>query len=170
MGTKDCARRIEHTLELFDLSDWGGSLIENFSHGMKQRLVFAAALLPRPRLLVVDEPMVGLDPRGARLVKTVFRQLRDEEKATVLLSTHTMQVAEELCDRISVIHKGQIIATGTLEELRRAARRADETANDLEAIFLILTREASRALEAPPLAESAPAEDAQAGPTEDSTP
>jgi ABC-2 type transport system ATP-binding protein len=136
-----CARRGGELLERFELSGWAGNLIETYSHGMKQRLVFASALLPEPRLLVVDEPMVGLDPKGVRLVKEVFRELREARDATVVLSTHTMQVAEELCDRISVIHKGRLVATGTVPELRAQAGSAD--AHGLEEIFLVLTEQAT---------------------------
>ena len=102
---------------------------------MKQRLTLAAALLPRPPLLVVDEPMVGLDPSGARLVKEVFRK-KAEQGETVFLSTHTLEVAEEVCDRIAIIHRGKILVLGTMEELR--AKQADGSAN-LESIFLSLT-------------------------------
>lgn len=145
LNGRECASRTEELLEQFGLSRWQGSLIENFSHGMKQRLVFAAALLSKPKLLVVDEPMVGLDPRGKKLVKDVFRQLRDEQNGTILLSTHTMQVAEELCDRISVIDKGKIRASGTLDELRSAT---GETQANLETIFLALTkRESNKGLQ-----------------------
>ena len=141
MSGRSCATRSAELLERFELTDWAGALIENYSHGMKQRLVFAAALLPEPRLLVVDEPMVGLDPRGARLVKRVFREIREMHGGTILLSTHTMQVAEELCDRISVIHKGEIIGTGTLDELRaQAGGRGD---HGLEEIFLTLTEQST---------------------------
>jgi ABC-2 type transport system ATP-binding protein len=147
MRRNDLADRAEALLARFELSEWGGSLIENYSHGMKQRLVFVGALLTRPRLLVVDEPMVGLDPKGARLVRTIFRELREELGTTVLLSTHTMQVAEETCDRISVIHHGQIIITGTVDELREASGSGD---GNLEEIFLLLTEQANpdRPLEA----------------------
>ena len=104
---------------------------------MKQRLVFCAALLTEPRLLVVDEPMVGLDPRGARLVKRVLSERGDE--GAVLLSTHTMEVAEEVCDRIAIVSRGRIAALGTMEELRE---RADRPGSNLEQIFLRLTEEA----------------------------
>ncbi|MBN1944231.1 MAG: ABC transporter ATP-binding protein [Bradymonadales bacterium] len=134
----ECAMRAEQLLDLFELSDWAGSLIENFSHGMKQRLVFAAALLPAPRLLVVDEPTVGLDPKGARLIKQVFKEMCHQQQATVFLSTHSMEVAEELCDRISVIHRGEIVATGTLRQLQDAAGSREKR---LEEIFLSLTEQ-----------------------------
>ncbi len=128
-------RRATELLEFFDLTDFGGELVEGYSHGMKQRLTLAAALLPRPPLLVVDEPMVGLDPSGARLVKEVFRR-KAEQGETVFLSTHTLEVAEEVCDRIAILHKGRIVASGTMDELRRLQR--DGEAN-LEAIFLSVT-------------------------------
>lgn len=128
-------------LRRFDLGDWADALIENFSHGMKQRLVFAAALLTKPRLLVVDEPMVGLDPRGARLVKAVLREQCATGEFSVFLSTHTLEVAEEICDRIAILYKGQIAALGTMAELRD---RANRPGSRLEDIFLRLTEEAEQ--------------------------
>ncbi len=134
---KETARRIEELLDLFDLAPWGGSLIENFSHGMKQRLVVATALLHRPRVLVVDEPMVGLDPRGARLIKRIFRNICADAGMTVFLSTHSLEVAEELCDRIAIMHHGEMVRLGTLESLR-AEQGSDAR---LEEIFLQITEE-----------------------------
>jgi ABC-2 type transport system ATP-binding protein len=132
---KELTRRAGELLEFFSLAEFRAELVEGFSHGMKQRLTLAAALLPRPPLLVVDEPMVGLDPSGARLVKEVFRR-KAEQGETVFLSTHTLEVAEEVCDRIAIIHRGKIQVLGTMEELR--AKQADGSAN-LESIFLSLT-------------------------------
>jgi ABC-2 type transport system ATP-binding protein len=132
------AERAPALLERFAIADWGGSLIESYSHGMKQRLVFAAALLPEPKLLVVDEPMVGLDPRGARLVKEVFRELCADRDLAVILSTHALEVAEEVCDRIAIIHRGKLVAMGTMNELREAAQ---QHGSRLEDIFLQLTEE-----------------------------
>jgi len=132
------ASRIEELLDLFDLVRWGGSLIENFSHGMKQRLVVATALLHRPKLLVVDEPMVGLDPRGTRLIKKIFRQICGDGGMTVFLSTHSLEVAEEVCDRIAIMHRGVMIRNGTLEELRG---EMDQPGSRLEEIFLQITAE-----------------------------
>jgi ABC-2 type transport system ATP-binding protein len=130
------AARRAQLLELFDLSDWAGELVESYSHGMKQRLVMAGALIHGPRLLIVDEPMVGLDPRGARLLKRCLRQLA-RAGVTVFMSTHSLEVAEETCDRIGIINQGRLIAVGSVEELRRqAGSHADAT---LEAIFLRLT-------------------------------
>ena len=104
-------------LELFELGKWEHELVESFSHGMKQRLVMCAAFLHRPRAVVVDEPMVGLDPRGARLIKDVFRKM-SARGVGILMSTHTLEVAQEMCDRISIILKGKIIARGTVAEIR----------------------------------------------------
>jgi len=126
--------RIEKLLEVFDLVEWAGELIESFSHGMKQRLAFAAALLHEPRLLVVDEPMVGMDPRGARMLRSLLRSLA-REGATLFLSTHSLEIAEALCDRIGIIQAGRLVAVGTLEELRQRAGNAQ----GLEEIFLKLT-------------------------------
>ena len=99
-------------LELFELTGWRDSLVESFSHGMRQRLIMCAAFLHRPRAVVVDEPMVGLDPRGARLIKEIFR-VQSRKGVAVLMSTHTLEVAQEMCDRISIIQNGRIIASGT---------------------------------------------------------
>jgi ABC-2 type transport system ATP-binding protein len=127
--------RVREMLDLFELGRWEGELVESFSHGMKQRLVMSAAFLHRPRAVLVDEPMVGLDPRGARLIKNVFRRM-SERGVAILMSTHTLEVAQEMCDRISIILKGQIIARGTVEELRQMAGSADE---QLTPVFLKLT-------------------------------
>jgi len=127
--------RAREMLELFDLGRWENELIESFSHGMKQRLVMSAAFLHRPRAVVVDEPMVGLDPRGARLIKDVFRTM-SQRGVAILMSTHTLEVAQELCDRISIIFKGKIIARGTVAEIRALGDGHDD---HLTAVFLKLT-------------------------------
>jgi ABC-2 type transport system ATP-binding protein len=143
------AERVREMLELFELGQWEHELVESFSHGMKQRLVMSAAFLHRPRAVVVDEPMVGLDPRGARLIKNVFRRM-SERGVAILMSTHTLEVAEEMCDRISIILKGRIIAKGTVDELRtmaagvspdggEAAGRHGEDSQQLTDVFLKLT-------------------------------
>src|SRR5205823_8259911 len=110
-------------------------LVESFSHGVKQRLVMSAAFLHRPQAVLVDEPMVGLDPRGARLIKNVFRRM-SEHGVAILMSTHTLEVAQEMCDRISIILKGRIIAEGTVDELRALGDRHDD---HLTSVFLKLT-------------------------------
>lgn len=113
-------------------------LCETFSHGMKQKVALAAALIHAPRVLVVDEPMIGLDPRTARIIKDIFRELADAG-GTVFMSTHTLDVAEQVADRIGIIHHGRLVALGTLTELRDHARMNGR----LEDIFLRLTDEPS---------------------------
>jgi ABC-2 type transport system ATP-binding protein len=124
-------------LELFDLQGWTDDLIEAYSHGMRQKLAVIAALLHRPEVLIIDEPMVGLDPRSSRRMKTLLRELA-ANGTTVFLSTHTLEIAEALCSRIAIIHRGRILAIGTMDELRREAMHGD---GSLEAIFLRLTEE-----------------------------
>ncbi len=125
---------IVNLLERFDLSHWGDELIESYSHGMKQRLVMCAALFHKPKVLIVDEPMVGLDPRGARLVKDIFRELA-EKGTTVFMSTHSHEVAQEVCEEIAIIQAGKVIASGTADDLKRVAG----IEGNLESIFLKLT-------------------------------
>ena len=122
-------------LELFDLAEWQDHLIEGYSHGMRQKLIMTSIFMLDQPLIVVDEPMIGLDPKSARIVKELFRAKADEGKG-VFLSTHSMEIAEELCDRIAIIQKGKIRAVGTMNELRRAAVRENSS---LEDIFLELT-------------------------------
>jgi len=121
-------------LELFELSHWSDELIESFSHGMKQRLIMCAALLHEPKVIVVDEPMVGLDPKAARLVKDIFRK-QAQKGRTIFMSTHSLEVAQEVCQEIAIIQAGKIIATGTAEDLKRQAG----VDGSLENIFLKLT-------------------------------
>jgi len=128
-------KRAQENLEMFSLSDWSAELIESYSHGMKQRLIMSAALLHDPQVIIVDEPMVGLDPMAIMLVKDLFQRLA-REGVTVFMSTHTLAVAEETCDRIGIIHKGHMIASGTTADLQREANVSDA---DLERIFLNLT-------------------------------
>jgi len=128
-------RRVSELLDLFELTSWQGELIESFSHGMKQRLVMCAAFLHRPKGVLVDEPMVGLDPRGARLIKDIFRRM-SRNGVAILMSTHTLEVAQEMCDRISIIQQGRIIARGTVDELRSLAGSDDQ---QLTPVFLKLT-------------------------------
>jgi len=127
-------------LDLYELGPFADRLIEGYSHGMKQRLVLCATLLHEPRLMIVDEPMVGLDPHGARQIKDVFRSIAESGR-TVFLSTHTLDVAEEVCDRIAIINKGQLVALGTMAELRANMAAGDA---DLEQVFLTVVEEAGR--------------------------
>ncbi len=135
MDEDQVEQRKAEVLEAFELTRWEGELVESFSHGMKQRLVMCAAFLHRPAAVLVDEPMVGLDPRGARLIKDVFRAM-SRRGVAILMSTHTLEVAQEMCDRISIILKGHIIARGTVDELRVQAGGGDE---ELTPVFLRLT-------------------------------
>jgi len=130
-------RRIDELLNFYDLLSWSQELIESYSHGMRQRLVIAAALLHRPKVLIVDEPMVGLDPKGAKLVKNLFKDLA-KSGAAIFMSTHTLELAEEVCQRIGIINEGRVIALGTMPELRKQARTTDER---LESLFLKLTED-----------------------------
>ncbi len=122
-------------LETFALADWSQELIESYSHGMKQRLIMAAALVHDPDVLIVDEPMVGLDPAAILMVKNLFRQLADRGM-TLFISTHTLKVAEEICDRIGVIARGRLVASGTTADLQR---EANVSTADLEKVFMHLT-------------------------------
>lgn len=127
--------RIDELLELWGLSVWRDELIETYSHGMRQKLIISSALIHRPDVIVVDEPIVGLDPKAARLLKDLFRGFVGRG-GTILMSTHTLEVAEAVCDRIAIIQDGRIRATGTMDDLRREARAGDA---GLEEIFLKLT-------------------------------
>jgi ABC-2 type transport system ATP-binding protein len=128
-------KRADRLLELFQLAPWKDELIESYSHGMRQKVLISSALIHQPELIVVDEPMVGLDPRAARLLKDLFRTFVGHG-GTVFLSTHTLEVAEALCDRIAIINQGEIIALGTMEELRS---QAEAGGAHLEEIFLKVT-------------------------------
>jgi ABC-2 type transport system ATP-binding protein len=132
------AERIAHVIDLFELADFADDLTERYSHGMRQRTVFAAALAHQPRLLIADEPTVGLDPRSIRKLKTLLRQLADGG-VTVLLSTHTLDIAQELADRIGIIDHGRLLALGTMTDLRKQAAKD----GSLEDLFLTITEEAT---------------------------
>ncbi|UCD34715.1 MAG: ABC transporter ATP-binding protein [Nitrospiraceae bacterium] len=122
-------------LEVFGLSEWKGELVENFSHGMKQRLNISAAFMRNPKVLVLDEPLIGLDPRGARLLKEMLQASRDKGMC-IFMSTHILEIAEQMCDRMAIINKGTIIASGTAGEIREKSHSSGST---LEQVFLRLT-------------------------------
>jgi ABC-2 type transport system ATP-binding protein len=128
-------KRIDELLELFELTRWKDELTESYSHGMRQKLIISGALVHRPEVIVVDEPMIGLDPKSARLLKDLFRQFVDRG-GTVLMSTHTLEVAETMCDRIAIIHAGKIAAYGTMAEVQEQTSSEDL---GLEDLFLKLT-------------------------------
>lgn len=127
--------RIDSLLKDYGLSNWQDELVENYSHGMKQRLATCAALVHQPKVLVVDEPMVGLDPHGAKLLKDKFRSYA-KAGVSIFLSTHSLNVAEEVADRMAIINQGKILTIRTLSEIRAVTGRAEE---GLEEMFLQLT-------------------------------
>ena len=131
----ELGRRINELLDLFELLPWRDELTESYSHGMRQKLIIASALLHRPDVIVVDEPMVGLDPKSARLLKDLLREFVNRG-GTVLMSTHTLEIAEAMCDRIAIVHAGRIAVAGTMEELRAQTASGDAS---LEELFLKLT-------------------------------
>ncbi|MCC6750877.1 MAG: ABC transporter ATP-binding protein [Deltaproteobacteria bacterium] len=158
MGAKAIRTEAARWLERFELASWAGEPIEAYSHGMRQRLLLCSALLHSPDLLVLDEPMVGLDPRGAARLKQVLRELADEHELAVLVSTHTLEMVEQTCDALAIIDRGRIVASGTLDEVRQA-HRADGVR--LEALFLQLTEPGQRSSDSPsatdaPVASEAP--------------
>ena len=132
---------IEHRgrelLSLFDLDDWRDELVESYSHGMRQKLIISSAFIHKPDVIVVDEPMVGLDPKAARILKDLFREYT-RRGHTIMMSTHTLEVAETMCDRIGIIQGGKIRALGTMDELRANSAAGTQ---GLEDIFLKLTGE-----------------------------
>ena len=130
-------QKAEGVLKQFSLSHWSGDLIESYSHGMKQRLIMAAAMLHSPEVIIVDEPMVGLDPAGIKMVKKLFKDL-SHEGVTLFMSTHTLTVAEDVCDRIGIIHKGKLLTTGSPGELKEKAQLLEA---DFEDVFIKLTSE-----------------------------
>lgn len=129
-------QRIDALLEEYGLAGWQNELIDSYSHGMRQRLATASALVHEPKVLIIDEPMVGLDPHGAKLLKDSMRRYARERGMSVFLSTHSLNVAEEVSDRLAIIHNGSILATGTLEELRA---QTGGSRDGLEQLFLRLT-------------------------------
>ncbi len=125
-------RRAEELLELFSLADRGDDLVGGFSHGMRQKIALSGALIHDPKAFFLDEPTVGLDPRSARLIKDILRQVADQGTA-IMLSTHILEIAERMCDRVGIINGGRLIAVGTVDELRHGSD------GSLEDIFLALT-------------------------------
>lgn len=135
MEGRDLDHRADQLLELFELTRWKNELIEAFSHGMKQRVVMCSAFLHHPKAVLVDEPMVGLDPKGARLIKDIFRKMAKDGVA-ILMSTHTLEVAQEMCDYVRIILGGKIIAEGTVADV---LAMSGDGASALTPVFLKLT-------------------------------
>ena len=137
---REAERRIEEELARFRLTRFASALVETYSHGMRQKLLFAMALLPRPEVLIVDEPMVGLDPVAARTVRELLSSYSKPGRA-VLFSTHQLALAEEVADRVALLHRGELYLDGPPEEVRRA-----HDSKSLEEVFLRLTEDAEDAI------------------------
>jgi len=135
------AQRTEELLRVLDLTEAADNTIDSYSHGMQQKASLAAALMHDPKVLVLDEPTVGLDPKSARLIKDILRQMADRG-AAVFLSTHILEIAERMCDRIGIINKGELVAVGSMNELRSLGKAGEVS---LEDIFLGLTGGAEEA-------------------------
>ncbi len=135
LNPKLAAQRVDDLLRMFDLAGAADDTIDSYSHGMQQKTALAAALMHDPKVLVLDEPTVGLDPKSARLIKDILRQMADRGTA-VFLSTHILEIAERMCDRIGIINQGELIAVGTMDQLRSLGKSGERS---LEDIFLSLT-------------------------------
>jgi ABC-2 type transport system ATP-binding protein len=135
MTTEKFEKNVNHLLDLFDLIDWQGHLIESYSHGMRQKLIMTSVFMLETPTIIVDEPMVGLDPKSARIVKELFKN-HARIGGSIFLSTHSLEIAEELCGQIAIILNGRIKAIGNMETLRQKASLEE---SDLEEVFLELT-------------------------------
>lgn len=135
MEEEEINRRVEWLFDLFEVSGWGDKKSMGYSHGMKQKIVMSSALVHSPQVILIDEPMVGLDPKSQKLVKDVLTKLT-RRGVTVFLSTHTLTIAEEICTKIGIINEGTLMKLGTLEELRSDAKMEGKS---LEELFLSLT-------------------------------
>lgn len=135
MERKEISKKTEELLRIFDLRDKGDELIQSYSHGMKQKVAIAGALIHSPAVLFFDEPTVGLDPKSAKIIKDILK-LRAKSGDCIFMSTHILEIAERLCDRVSIIQNGNLIAAGDMEELRQLSI---EKKGNLEEIFLQLT-------------------------------
>lgn len=135
MGTDEKKVRIDEYLKALELEGREGDMISSYSAGMKQKVALISALMHRPRLLILDEPLTGLDPRSARIVKDLLHELKTQG-VTTLMSTHVLEIAEAICDRIAIMYRGRILALGTMDELRQ---KAVMPGSGLEDIFLKLT-------------------------------
>lgn len=128
-------KKINDMLELFELSDRGDDLIQSYSHGMRQKIALAGALIHDPKVIFLDEPTVGLDPKSARMIKDVLREICNRG-GTVFMSTHILEIAEKMCDRVAIINKGEPVAVGTIQQLRSQAQGG---MSSLEDLFLQIT-------------------------------
>ncbi len=132
--------RIERLLRMFSLTDKADTVVDSYSHGMRQKLALGTAMVHAPRILFLDEPTSGMDPRSARHVKDLLVSLAERGR-TVFLSTHVLEIAERMCHRVGIVDRGRLVALGSLDELRASA---DHSTGSLEDVFLRLTSEAHR--------------------------
>lgn len=137
LSEEDYRARCEPLLASFELSAMADQLIEDYSHGMRQKLSFASCFLHDPRIVIVDEPWVGLDPKNIRFVKDFLKRKTREEGLTVFMSTHTLSIAEEVADRIGIIHQGRLLGVGTVEQIKALS----DNPGSLEEVFLAMTQE-----------------------------
>ncbi|KAF0246620.1 MAG: ABC-2 type transport system ATP-binding [Planctomycetota bacterium] len=137
IDTADARADIDRYVATFDMKDWIDELTETYSHGMKQRVALAATLLHEPRVVLLDEPLVGLDPQTSRLVKGILRE-HASKGTTIFMSTHVLSVAEQTADRIGILNQGKLVALGTMDELRAKAGKPE----NLEDIFFRIVEEA----------------------------
>ena len=138
MNGSNLGDNVEELLEIFEVQAVGDKLIENYSHGMRQKLSFASCFLHRPKVVIVDEPWVGLDPKNIRAVKTYLKRKTVEEGLTVLMSTHTLSIAEEIADRIGIINLGKLLCVGAVRDIMKLEQSS--SAASLEDVFLELTK------------------------------
>ncbi len=142
----DPSQRIDELLHLFDLYDKGHDMVQGYSRGMRQKIALAGALIHTPKIILMDEPTVGLDPQSAQAMQDILRELC-RRGTTVFISTHNLAIAEKLCDRVAIVNKGRLIAQGTVAELRASVETSEEaveTPRSLEDIFFLLTGSAAR--------------------------
>lgn len=141
MEKNDLKENVDRVIDLLELASWIDKKTEDYSQGMRQRVTFASAFVHRPKTIIIDEPMVGLDPRSARIVKDSLKQMT-KEGVSIFMSTHILEMAEELCDRIGIINKSRIIFLDTKENLHLHKTKYE---GNLESVFLELTKEADDA-------------------------
>lgn len=135
MDRKEIEEKIKELLKLFDLTGRGEELIQSYSHGMKQKMAIAGALIHSPKVLFFDEPTVGLDPKSAKIIKDIM-EFRAKSGDCIFMSTHILEIAERICDRVGIINNGELVAVGNMDELRKISK---EEKGNLEEIFLQLT-------------------------------
>ena len=136
MEKQTLARRIDEIVEHFEIGDWVDKRTEDYSQGMRQRITIAAAMVHKPKTIIIDEPMIGLDPRSAKIVKDTLKA-EAQAGTTIFMSTHSLSVAEELCDRIGIIKNGKLIFVGSLNQLDGLKQKYD---GKFESVFIELTK------------------------------